>query len=592
MDIVLQSQFEQFKKQFDISSMTESDAFELFVIYCVASKYVKYETITKDLLVDLNVGNGGDWGIDGLIVIVNGRIVKSIEMLNDLYQANPQLSIHFIFIQAKTSESFSSAFLGQTLDGVENFLRDLNGAKVLPPCNAEIADYRDMFRDIYTKSADFKDGKNPDITVYYAACGEYRKQEDFSSKIEATKDFVDKTNFVEQFNCLVVGKRELIDMYKATKSQLTKDIKIEHKLSMPDVDKITESYLCLIPFSEFRKLIIDEQGDIIESVFYDNVRAFQGLNSVNNSMAQSLKDGDIELFTAMNNGITIIAKNLQATGNNIHLVDYQIVNGCQTCNVLQRCKDVPNIDELRLTVKIISSQDKEISKKIIVGNNSQTEVKREQLISLLDTQKYIEEYYNAQNKFEKLYYERRSKQYRNSGANIPIGKVVTISFQILAYISMIMGKPEKVRGYYGSIVEQFEKEGQKVFSPDINPALYYTCALASHKMADLFARSIIDRKYKKVKFHLLYAFRLMCECGPLSKQVGHAKIEAYCDHLCTILCDEQKCKDGFLAAQELIRQALEKKEPKDSDSANKEFTKRLNLLINEAVKRKNELRQQ
>lgn len=503
MDIVLQSQFEQFKKQFEICNLKDSDAFELFVIYCVASKFVKYETITKDLLVDLNVGNGGDWGIDGLLILVNGRIVKSIEMLNDLYQANPLLNVHFVFIQAKTSESFSSAFLGQTLDGVENFLRDLNGSAVLPSCNADISDYREIFRDIYTKSADFQDGKNPNITVYYAASGEYRKQNDFESKIDATRDFVGKTDLIDHFDCHIVGKRELIDMYKATKSQLTMDIKVEHKLSMPDVDKITESYLCLIPFSEFRKLIIDEQGDIIESVFYDNVRAFQGLNSVNNSIAQSLKNGDIELFTAMNNGITIIAKNLKATGNNIHLVDYQIVNGCQTCNVLYRNKDISNIDSLKLTVKIISSEDKEISKKIIVGNNSQTEVKREQLISLLDSQKYIEEYYNAQNKYEKLYYERRSKQYRNSGASIPTGKVITISFQILAYISMIMGKPEKVRGYYGSIVEQFEKEGQKVFSPDINPALYYICALASHKMADLFARNVIDRKYKKVKYHLL-----------------------------------------------------------------------------------------
>ena len=115
---------------------------------------------------------------------------------------------------------------------------------------------------------------------------------------------------------------------------------------MPDVDKVTESYLCLIPFSEFKKLIIDENGDIIDSVFYDNIRAYQGENSVNNAIAQSLKNGEIDLFTAMNNGITVIARNMKTTGNNIHLVDYQIVNGCQTCNVLQRNQHVNRIDEL------------------------------------------------------------------------------------------------------------------------------------------------------------------------------------------------------------------------------------------------------
>lgn len=144
-------------------------------------------------------------------------------------------------------------------------------------------------------------------------------------------------------------------------------------------------------------------------------------------MSESLKKGDVNLFAAMNNGITVIAKGLITTGTNVHLSDYQIVNGCQTSNVLQQNLSIPNIDELMLTVKIISSKDKEIRDKIIVGNNSQTEVKREQLVALLDTQKYIEDYYNAQNKYEKLYYERRSKQYRFDETQIPSYKVINSS---------------------------------------------------------------------------------------------------------------------------------------------------------------------
>ena len=139
-------------------------------------------------------------------------------------------------------------------------------------------------------------------------------------------------------------------------------------------------------------MIIDPDSKIIHSVFYDNIRSFQGDNSVNKAMSESLKKGDVNLFAAMNNGITVIAKGLITTGTNVHLSDYQIVNGCQTSNVLQQNLSIPNIDELMLTVKIISSKDKEIRDKIIVGNNSQTEVKREQLVALLDTQKYIEDY--------------------------------------------------------------------------------------------------------------------------------------------------------------------------------------------------------
>ena len=70
MDIVTKSQFEQFKNQFSLSALSDSDAFELFVIYCVVSRYVKSDTVSKDLINELNVGNGNDWGIDGAILVV------------------------------------------------------------------------------------------------------------------------------------------------------------------------------------------------------------------------------------------------------------------------------------------------------------------------------------------------------------------------------------------------------------------------------------------------------------------------------------------------------------------------------------------
>ena len=97
MDIVTKSQFEQFKNQFSLNTMSETDSFELFVIYCVASKYVKSETVTKDLLNDLSVGNGGDWGIDGIIPIVNGKIVISTQEVDDLLGKN-KTHFHSLFL--------------------------------------------------------------------------------------------------------------------------------------------------------------------------------------------------------------------------------------------------------------------------------------------------------------------------------------------------------------------------------------------------------------------------------------------------------------------------------------------------------------
>ena len=526
------------------------------------------------MLDELNVGNGCDWGIDGFIIIVNGKVITSQQEVEDLLKANGTLKVNIILIQTKNSSKFNVSELGMSLDGAEYLLKYVIDETNLPPCNNDIRYYCELVKFIYSKSADFQDGNNPVMDVYFIACGDYQENADFKAKISKTSSSIDATCLTSKFECVILGKKEIIAYYKNTRSKNEADIKVEHKIPLPEVDNIDESYLCLLPFREFKKLIIDSDNKVLSDVFYDNIRAFQGENTVNKAMAESLRQGDINLFAAMNNGITIITKGLKTTGVNIHLTDYQIVNGCQTSNVLQQNLDVPNIDNLKLTVKLIASKDKEIRDKIIVGNNSQTEVKREQLVALLDTQKYIEDYYNAQNRFEKLYYERRSKQYRYD--EVPSYKVITIPFQIKAFISMAMGEPHKVSGYYGSIVEQFDKNGVKVFAPDTNPALYYTSALACYKMTEGFSTGFIPREYKKVKFHLLLAFRLMCEKAPLP-HYNNNKIVTYCDHICSILCDEEKCKQGFLAARKLIDEALKRK-PIDRDRTCGSLTNQMKKL--------------
>ena len=582
MDIVTKSLFDQFKNQYSLNALQESDAFELFVIYCVVSRYVKSETISKDLLNELNVGNGNDWGIDGAILVVNGRIVTSAQEINDLLVANNSLHVHILLIQAKTSESFDVGCLGKTLDGAEYLLKDILGETTLPCCNQDLTEFRYLLKHIYSNSADFTDNKNPRLSIFYATCGTYEAQNDFTSRIAKTKSFLLSTDLLdsEGVECSMLGKKDIVQLYKETKTQLKADVKVEQKITLPDVPSITESYLCLIKFSEFKKLIVDEQGEIRESVFNDNIRAYQGDNAVNKAMSKSLQEGNHNLFTSMNNGITIIAKSMRPTGMSIHLSDYQIVNGCQTSNVLYNNMNLVDLNDLQLIVKLIASKDKDIQTNIIVGNNSQTEVKREQLVSLLESQKAIEDYYIAQNKYEKLYYERRSKQYRNGDGQIPQFRIITISFQIKAFVSMILGEPDKVGGYYGSIVEEFDQNGHKVFSPNTNPALYYTSALACFKMTECFTEKVIDRKYKKMKYHLLLAFRLMCEKFTLPAFNSH-KVEEYCDHLCTILCDENRCKEGFVAATKLVDVAL-KRNPVDSDRMSSDFTEKLKELARKA----------
>ena len=583
MDIITKSHFDQFKQNYDYLDKSSEEAFELFAIYSIVSNHIKSDTINKSILESLHIGSGGDWGIDGVVVIVNGKIVSTIQEVYDLYELNSYISAHIILIQAKTSKSFSVAELGQTLDGSEYLLKDVLDEDNLPACNDSLQDYRELIKYIYSKSANFKKGENPFMSVYFVACGDYNGQADFVAKIDKTKIWARNTNLLSGYECHIFGKKELISSYKAIMAKVEADLKIEHKIPLPEIKDVEEAYLCLMPYSEYKKLIVDVNGDIIKSVFYDNIRDYQGDNTVNKAMAESIRNGDIDLFVAMNNGITIVAADLKITGTKVHISDYQIVNGCQTSNVLYQHSLIDGIDNLTISVKLVSSKDKNVKDKIIIGNNSQTEVKREQLVALLDTQKEIEDYYNAQNKFEKLYYERRSKQYKSDTA-IPINRVITIPFQIKSFVSMIMGRPHEVRGYYGRIVDRFDTNGEKVFALNTNPALYYTSALACFKMTEAFSRAVINKKYKKIKFHLLLSFRLMTEKMPMPQYNSH-KVQEYCDHICEILSDNERCKLAFETAMKMVDSVLGR-DPVDRDSMDRMFTDRLMQLSRQIAQKR------
>lgn len=587
MYIITKSHFDDFVSSYGYGNIPMNEAFEKFVIYCIASKYVRNQTITKSHIDDINIGSGNDWGIDGLLIIINGRIITTIQDVDDMLSANGYLDVQFVFIQAKNVESINLGDLGKALDGVVYIFKEIAGETSLPTCNAELAEYRKIIKHIYSHNAKFKDGSEAGCDFYYAYTGQYNAQADFTARLNKAKKEIDSLSLTKPFLDNILDRNSIVDAYKDTKSKNEVSIQVDQKLDMPTVNSIQESYLCLIPFREFKNLFIDSKGRLDTTVFYDNVRDFQGMNTVNKGISESLKKGDLSLFTAMNNGITVVVKNFSKIGKTLNLKDYQIVNGCQTCNVLYDNRNIDGIEDLTLVVKIIASKDKTSIDKVIIGNNSQTEVLREQLVSLMRIQHIIEDYYNAQKTYEKLYYERRSKQYKNSDAAVPQDKIVTIALQTKAFISMMMGEPHNVRGYYGSIMNQYDGKGKTIYSDSTHPAYYYTCALAYYKLNEMFSCHKISKEYKKIKYHILYAYRLMCEQSPL-KAFNSNDSQAYCDHLCSILCDTAKCEESFKAAIQLIDYVLKRK-PNDTDGNSSSFTSSLKqaiVNINEINKQK------
>lgn len=243
-----------------------------------------------------------------------------------------------------------------------------------------------------------------------------------------------------------MGARELAFAYRKTKDAISSTINFYNRITIPQINGVSQAYIGLLPYREFLKILSDDEGNLL-NVFEDNVRDFQGENNdVNGGIANTLNSYDSEIFSVLNNGVTIVASSISPTGDQFTLTDYQIVNGCQTSNVLFNNKDGQFINNVFVPIKLIATTDDEVKTRITLATNNQTPIRKEQLAALTKFQRSLEQYYNSYEGDSRLYYERRSKQY-NSDSHVVKSKIITVQYQIKSFAAMFLNEPHNVTSF-------------------------------------------------------------------------------------------------------------------------------------------------
>lgn len=82
---------------------------------------------------------------------------------------------------------------------------------------------------------------------------------------------------------------------------------------------IEQAFLGIVRADQLLKLITDDEGEIRKALFYDNVRDFQGDVDVNEDIRRTLRSPDSKRFCVLNNGVTVVARNLKTTGDRFTL---------------------------------------------------------------------------------------------------------------------------------------------------------------------------------------------------------------------------------------------------------------------------------
>lgn len=312
---------------------------------------------------------------------------------------------------------------------------------------------------------------------------------------------------------------------------------------VPEIPGVTEAYIGLLPALEFLSLVMDDSGELLRSIFYDNVRDWQDYNRVNSEMRATLASPNLRSrFALMNNGITIIAKTLRPTGNKIFLEDYQIVNGCQTSHVLYDQREQLD-DTVMVPLRLIATQEEEVIASIVKATNRQTEVKEEQLIALSDFQKKLELFFQSFENGKRLFYERRSRQFNNV-PGVEKTRIVTPANLIRAYASMFLEEPHRTTRNYRALLERVGKE---IFGADHRLEPYYTAAYALYRLEYLFRNQLLEAKYKPARYHILLAARLLSDPAR-PPRTGSNEMKRYCDRLLDVLWDS-------LAVEQLFHKA-------------------------------------
>ena len=280
-------------------------------------------------------------------------------------------------------------------------------------------------------------------------------------------------------------------------------------------------------------------------LFFDNVRDWQEYNPVNNEIKATLQSAQKSLFVLMNNGVTVIARELNRTGDKFHIEEYQIVNGCQTSNVLfdQRA-DLD--DTVVIPMRLIATRDEHVTRAIIKATNRQTPVDEEQFFASQEFPKTLELYFASYPLAQRLYFERRDGQY--TSLEIEKTRIITFPNMIRAFAAMFLNEPHRTTRNFGGLKA---KVGTGIFAKNQRMEPYYVSALALYRIEFLFRNGRLETKFKPARYHIVLALRLLIAGFTMPSPIANA-MEPYCKNISDVLQDAVKSEEYILRAAKII----------------------------------------
>lgn len=523
----------------------ETKKFEFFVNYCIV-----HEVFSENFDVWDITTLEDDQGIDGIAFLIDDELATTYDEAEAIF-ARPKrnMKVDIYFIQAKTSEKYDRGDILKFGDGVEDFSKEISTL----PQGDFIKSQKRIFELLFTRLDKIANGC-PSVHLRYVCTSD----NGIAKEIDATRQNIirnlENTHLYNDVDFAFIGSEELSKLWLKSRNKISANLSTMWIQSFPPMKGVEQAYLLIVSAKQYvESILMDDDKKKRGNIYDENVRAFLGENNpVNKEIKETIDSPDSQnRFAILNNGITIISPEVKNMGTAISLSDYQIVNGCQTSNILFEKYDKID-DSTYLTVKIIQVEETSIISEIVKATNSQTKVEDTLFLSFATLFRKLELYFECLVDSEeeiKLYLERRQNQYM--GTEIQLNRIYKLQDVCRAVEAMYFDNPDAAgRNPTKMIADDIER-----ITNEKNQAIaYYAATLALYRIKSLVKKGKILNSYTIYRWHILMIIKYAICDGSLP-QINNKGSEKYCKKLIRILVSNtEECTKLFATAIEIINQ--------------------------------------
>lgn len=473
----------------------ESDYFE----FLASSQALRDYDLSDEEIESGLTGNGGDGGCDGVYLFFNDILVGD-EFIENLENIPRETTIQLCIVQAKNELSFGEDAIMKWKTTSDNLLRFDNQLDIYRTRYTErVISFFQNFKDLRIKLLTSKvrlsfkyiyvavaNELHPNVQAQADELCDQVHQLFPGATTEVRVDFIDASHLMELINTQAMQHFNLPLVENPIAAGNRKD------------------FVALVNLAHYYSFITDENGTLRKYIFESNVRDYQGHNSVNNEIHNTLSEDTSEDFWWLNNGVTILASDIsQATPKQLLITNPEIVNGLQTSNeIYQFFKEHPEKLEQEgrnILLRIIVPEDENSRDRIILATNSQTSIPSVALRSTDPIHRQIEMYFKARG----LFYDRRKNYYKNQGKKS--NEIVSIAFLGQCLMSLFLGKPNYARARPSTLLSN-EEYYKKLYIENTDLELYFKSASLG-KRVERFIKSSPDylqAEKSDILFYVVY----------------------------------------------------------------------------------------